>query len=75
MQYYRCFVCGRAMESPDCLLGATEKCPDCGNPNWVPFQSTPGCEKAFRRDQGRGRGVGSPARMLAAVRRWRARRA
>ncbi len=56
MIYYKCFVCSTEMESPSCLAGSTEKCPQCAVRNWVPQHSVPGCEAAFLAP------VGVPAR-------------
>ena len=46
MILYKCFVCGTGMESPSCLTGETEKCPECGFSNWVPYHTTDGLEGA-----------------------------
>ncbi|MHC4789493.1 MAG: hypothetical protein ACYS8K_09875 [Planctomycetota bacterium] len=46
MIYYRCFVCGAEMDSPSCLVGQTEECPDCGFSNWVPYPNSAGPEGA-----------------------------
>ena len=77
MIYYKCFVCGIEMESPSCLIGRTEKCPECSTPNWVPHDSFPGCELAFLSPEAP---EGSPpsrpglrARVLAAMRKRLAR--
>ena len=51
MILYRCFVCGTGMESPSCLIGKTEKCPDCGFSNWVPYHNTERAEGTQPWDQ------------------------
>ncbi len=48
---YKCFVCGTGMESPSCLIGETEKCPECGFSNWVPYHSTDGVEGTHSPDE------------------------
>jgi hypothetical protein len=51
MILYKCFVCGTGMESPSCLIGSTEKCPECGFSNWVPYHTTDGFEATQRGEE------------------------